>query len=81
MASAGVCWKCETVATITQSTWRASTPERSSACSAAATAIDRTVSSSVAQRRSLMPERCWTHSSLESMRPTISLLGTTREGR
>ena len=34
-----------------------------------------------AKRRSLMPERCWIHSSLESMASTSSELGTTRDGR
>src|SRR3954452_14251579 len=40
-----------------------------------------TVSSGVAQRRSMMPERCWIHSSLESMASTISEFGTTRLAR
>jgi hypothetical protein len=30
-----------------------------------------TVSSSEANRRSMMPERCWIHSSLESIASTI----------
>ena len=47
----------------------------------AATDIICTVSSGVAQRRCLMPERCWIHSSLESIASTISELGTTRRGR
>ena len=46
-----------------------------------ATDIICTVSSGVAKRRSLMPDRCWIHSSLESMASTMSALGTTREGR
>ena len=48
---------------------------------AAATDMTCTVSSGVAQRRCLMPERCWIHSSLESIASTTSLLGITREGR
>ena len=35
---------------------------------------------SSAKRRVLMPERCWIHSSLESIASTISALGTTRAG-
>ena len=70
-----------TVATTTQSIWRASTPESSSARRAAATDIIRRVSSSVAQRRSSMPERWRIHSSVESMPRTTSEFGTTREGR
>ena len=34
-----------------------------------------------AQRRCLMPERCWIHSSLESIASMTSLLGITRDGR
>ena len=56
-------------------------PACSSAAREAATDISWTVSSSVANRRCLMPERCWIHSSLESMRSTISEFGTTRDGR
>ena len=69
------------MATTTQSTWRGSIPDRSSACREAATAITWTVSSGVAQRRLAMPERCRIHSSLESIASTTSLLGTTRLGR
>ena len=47
----------------------------------AATDIIWTVSSGVAQRRCLMPERCWIHSSLESIASMTSELGTTRDGR
>ena len=81
VATAGVWNMWVTVATITQSIWRASMPARSSAWREAATAIDWTVSSGVAQRRCLMPERCWIHSSLESIASTTSALGITREGR
>ena len=56
-------------------------PARSRAPRDAATDIICTVSSGVAKRRCLMPERCWIHSSLESIASTISALGTTREGR
>ena len=81
VAIAGVCSMCETVATTTQSIWAASRPARSRAWRAAATDIICTVSSGPAQRRSLMPERCWIHSSLESIASTSSELGTIREGR
>jgi hypothetical protein len=40
-----------------------------------------TVSSGSAIRRDVMPERVRIHSSLESMRSTISELGTARRGR
>jgi len=52
-----------------------------SAAREAATDIICTVSSGVAQRRCLMPERCWIHSSLESMASISSAFGTTRVGR
>ena len=81
VATAGVCSRWETVATITPSTWAASMPARSIAMREAATDIICTVSSSVAKRRLLMPERCWIHSSEESIASTISALGTTRLGR
>jgi len=81
VAIAGVWARWLTVATMTQSIWRASTPASASASRAAATDITWTVSSGVAQRRCLMPERVWIHSSLESIASTISLLGTIREGR
>ena len=81
VATAGVCSMWLTVATTTQSIWRASMPARSSALREAATDIICTVSSGVAQRRCLMPERCWIHSSLESIASTTSELGTTRDGR
>ena len=47
----------------------------------ASTDIICTVSSGVAQRRCLMPERCWIHSSLESIASTMSAFGITRDGR
>ena len=72
---------CETVATITQSIWAASRPAWASASREAATDIIWTVSSGSAKRRSLMPERCWIHSSLESIASTSSAFGTTRRGR
>ena len=56
-------------------------PARSRALRDAATDIIWTVSSGVAKRRCLMPERCWIHSSLESIASTISALGTTSDGR
>ena len=81
VATAGVCIMCETVATTTQSICAASRPARSRAWRDAATDIIWMVSSGPAKRRSLMPERCWIHSSLESMASTSSELGTIREGR
>ena len=81
VAMAGVCSMCETVATMTQSIWAASMPARSRAWRDAATDIICTVSSGPAKRRSLMPERCWIHSSLESIASTSSAFGTTRDGR
>ena len=81
VAMAGVWNMWLTVATITQSICRASTPARSSASREAATDMSWTVSSGVAQRRCLMPERCWIHSSLESIASMTSLLGITRDGR
>ena len=56
-------------------------PARSIALREAATDIIWTVSSAVAKRRCLMPDRCWIHSSLESMASTMSAFGITREGR
>ena len=56
-------------------------PARSSAWREAATDIICTVSSGPAKRRSLMPERCWIHSSLESIASTSSEFGTIRVGR
>ena len=81
VATAGVCSRWLTVATMTQSTCSGAIPARSRAERAAATLIICTVSSGLAQRRCRMPERCWIHSSLESIASTTSALGTTREGR
>jgi hypothetical protein len=81
VAIAGVCIMWLTVATTTQSIWRASMPARSRATLEAATDIAWTVSSGPAMRRVLIPERCWIHSSLESIASTISALGTARAGR
>ncbi len=80
-AADGVCIRWLTVATMMQSTWSAAMPAASSACFEAATDIIGTVSSSSAKRRVLMPERCWIHSSLESIASTTSEFGTTRRGR
>ena len=70
-----------TVATMTQSTWRASMPASARASRAAA---DGHHLHGLLGRRpsgaSTMPERCWIHSSLESIASTISELGTTRLG-
>ena len=55
-------------------------PACASAAREAATDIICTVSSGAAQRRCLMPERCWIHSSLESIASMTSELGTTRDG-
>src|SRR6476469_1941286 len=81
VATAGVCSMWLTVATTTQSIWRASMPALSRALREASTAISCTVSSGVAQRRCLMPERCWIHSSLESIASMMSAFGITRDGR
>jgi hypothetical protein len=55
-----------TVATMIMSSSAGFTPERCSACSSASRPSENTVSSSDALRRSLMPVRCWIHSSLVS---------------
>ena len=81
VATAGVWRRWLTVATTTQSIWLASRPARSSAIRDASTDIIWTDSSGPAQRRVLMPERCWIHSSLESIASTTSALGTRRTGR
>ena len=81
VATAGVSSMCETVATTTQSTSAASMPACSIAARAAETDIIWMVSSGPANRRSRMPERCWIHSSLESMASISSAFGTTRVGR
>ncbi len=81
MAIAGVCLRWVTVDTMTHPTCSAETPACARALPAAAIDISATVSSSLAQRRVLMPERDWIHSSDESMRSISSELGTTRTGR
>ncbi len=80
-ATAGVCMRWLTVATMTASTWLASMPAWASASRQAATLIICTDSSGPAKRRVRMPERCWIHSSLLSIALTSSALGTTRSGR
>lgn len=69
------------MATTTQPIWAGAMPESASASLAAFVDIIRIVSSSEAQRRSLIPERVWIHSSLESICSRISALVTTRRGR
>ena len=81
VATAGVCRRWLTVATTTQSIWPGSRPARSMAIRDASTDIICTDSSGPAQRRVLMPERCWIHSSLESIASTTSEFGTRRTGR
>ena len=81
VATAGVWSMWLTVATITQSICSGATPALSSAPRAASTLIIWMVSSGAAQRRVLMPDRCWIHSSLESIASTTSAFGTMREGR
>jgi hypothetical protein len=66
---------------MTVSICETSIPAAAIASRAAASDIETTVSSGPAQRRDLMPERSWIHSSDESMASTISALGTTRSGR
>jgi hypothetical protein len=66
---------------MTQPIWAGSIPDSASASFAAFTDIISTVSSSLAQRRSLIPDRVWIHSSLESICSRISAFGTTRRGR
>ena len=56
-------------------------PAISSAGRAANIDMSMTDSPSPAQRRSMMPERSRIHSSEESIRSTISELGTIRRGR
>ncbi len=81
VAIAGVWYRCVTVETMTQPIWPGSMPAWSSAFFAALTDIASTVSSASAQRRSLIPERVWIHSSDESMFSRISAFVTTRRGR
>ena len=78
VATAGVCSRCDTVATMTPSICSASMPARSIAVRAEATDIICTDSWSSAKRRVLIPERCWIHSSEESIASTMSALGTTQ---
>ena len=81
VAMAGVCSMWLTVATITQSIWRGVDAGRLERLAGRPTDINWTVSLSSAHIRCLMPERCWIHSSLESIASTMSALGITREGR
>ena len=78
VATAGVWSMWLTVATITQSICSGATPALSSASREASTLIIWMVSSGAAQRRVLMPERCWIHSSLESIASTTSAFGMRR---
>jgi hypothetical protein len=80
-AAAGVWNGWLTVAMITTPICSGETPARSIACREAASAMSMTLSSSRAKRRVTMPERCWIHSSEESMNWQISSLVTTRSGR
>jgi hypothetical protein len=66
---------------MTASICEASRPACSIALREAPTDIDCTVSSASAQRRVLMPERCWIHSSLESIASMMSSFGMTRLAR
>ena len=80
-AAVGVWYGCVQVATMmTSMSWEAS-PAAARAFSAAAADMVATVSSSLAHRRSMIPERSLIHSSDESMVWQISSLVTTREGR
>ena len=81
VAMAGVWSMWLTVATMTQSTWAASSPAAASASWDACTLIIWIDSSGPAHRRDLMPDRCWIHSSLELIASITSELGTTRVGR
>ena len=81
VATAGVCSRWDTVATITQSICAGSIPARDSALRDDATLIICTVSCGSAHLRSMIPERVRIHSSLESMWRQISSLVTTRLGR
>jgi hypothetical protein len=79
--TAGVCIRCDTVATSTQSSWAGATSARSRALRAASTLIICTVSCGSAIRRSMMPDRVRIHSSVESMCSQTSAFVTTRLGR
>ena len=72
----GVCFGFEIVATMTASICAGSTPEREIASAAASADSSIAVVSAVARVRVTMPVRCLIHSSLESMGPTRSSLGT-----
>jgi len=80
-ASEGVCSRWVTVEMMTRPICSASMPEAASALPAAPMDIMPTVSSAVAQRRSLIPVRVVIHSSVESMTWQICSLVTTRDGR
>jgi hypothetical protein len=69
------------VATITRSIWSAGTPDFSIASFDASVARSMARMPAEARVRVLMPVRCWIHSSLESMGPMMSALGTTRSPR
>jgi hypothetical protein len=72
----GVCFGFEIVATMTASMSAGSTPERSIASAAASADSSIAVVSAFARVRVTMPVRWRIHSSLESMGPTRSSLGT-----
>ena len=80
-AEAGVCSGWVEVATMTQPSWSAPTPDTVRARSAAAVAMSMRLSSGPAKRRVRMPDRVWIHSSEESRTSQISSLVTTRAGR
>ncbi len=81
VAIAGVCLRCETVATITAPTCPAVMPDCAIALPAACTDISATVSSGPAQRRSAIPLRLRIHSSEDSIQFSTSAFGITRTGR
>jgi hypothetical protein len=81
VAMAGVCLKCETVATITPLICSGVIPASAMALPDAAMDIAATVSSGDAQWRLVIPERERIHSSDESIVSRITSLGTTRLGR
>ena len=72
----GVCRGLLMVATITVSMSEAARPERSTASRAASVASSTAVVSRTARTRVTMPVRWRIHSSLESIGPTRSSLGT-----
>ncbi len=81
VAIAGVCLRCETVATITPPICSGEIPACAMALPAACTDISATDSSGPAQRRSAIPLRVRIHSSDESIHSRTSALGITRTGR